>query len=56
MSITIKANELNALIYKYLTEAGLTHAAYTLLHEAVLAEPLQQFRYDIKAGHLVSLL
>ena len=56
MSITIRANELNALLYKYLTESGLVHSAYALLHEAALAEPLQQFRYDIRPGHLVSLL
>ena len=56
MSIVIKANELNTLIYKYFLEAGLSHSAYTLFNEAALAQPLQEFRFDVRAGHLLSIL
>lgn len=56
MSIIIKANELNILIYKYFLEAGLSHSAYTLFNEAALAHPLQEFRFDVRAGHLMSIL
>jgi len=56
MSIIIKANELNSLIYKYLLETGLSHSAYTLFNEAALSQPLQEFRFDIRAGHLLSIL
>ena len=56
MSIIIKANELNSIIYKYLLEAGLSHSAYTLFNEAALSQPLQEFRFDIRAGHLLSIL
>lgn len=41
MSIVLRANELNTLIYKYLLEAGLNHTAFTLFNEALLAQPLQ---------------
>jgi len=56
MSIVVKANELNTLVYKYLLEAGLAHTAYTLFNEACLELPLKEFRYDVKSGHLLSLL
>jgi transducin (beta)-like 1 len=56
MSIILRANELNTLIYKYLLECGLSHTAYTLFNEANLAQPLQEFRFDVKSGHLLSLL
>ena len=56
MSVVLKANELNSLIYKYFLEAGLSHSAYTLFNEASLAQPLQEFRFDIRAGHLLSIL
>ena len=56
MSIVLKANELNTIIYKYLLEAGLNHTAYTFFNEASLAQPLHEFRFDVKAGHLLSLL
>jgi|JI9StandDraft_1071089.scaffolds.fasta_scaffold440774_2 hypothetical protein len=56
MSVILKANELNILIYKYFLEAGLTHSAFTFFNEASLAQSLQEFRFDIKAGHLLSLL
>lgn len=32
MSIILKANELNILIYKYFLEAGLTHSAFTFFN------------------------
>jgi hypothetical protein len=32
MSIVVKANELNTLVYKYLLEAGLSHTAYSLFN------------------------
>lgn len=41
MSIVIKANELNCLIYKYLQENGLDHTAYALFNESGLAASLQ---------------
>lgn len=56
MTLVLRANELNTLIYKYLLEAGLSHSAYTLFNEAALAQPLQEFRYDVRSGHLLSLL
>lgn len=56
MSIIIKANELNILIYKYFLETGLSHSAYTLFNEAALTQPLQEYRFDIRAGHLMSVL
>lgn len=56
MTLVLRANELNTLIYKYLLEAGLSHSAYTLFNEAVLAQPLQEFRFDVRSGHLLSLL
>jgi transducin (beta)-like 1 len=56
MSIVLRANELNILIYKYLLEAGLTHTAYSLFNEALLAQPLQEFRFDLRPGHLLALL
>ena len=56
MSIIIKANELNILIYKYFLETGLSHSAYTLFNEAALTQPLQEDRFDVKAGHLMSVL
>jgi hypothetical protein len=56
MSIVLRANELNTIIYKYLLEAGLAHTAYALFNEAALAQPLQEFRFDIRPAHLLSLL
>ena len=56
MSIVLRANELNIIIYKYLLEAGLTHTAYSLFNEAVLAQTLQEFRFDVRPGHLLSVL
>lgn len=56
MSVVLRANELNTIIYKYLLEAGLNHTAYTLFNEAALAQPLQEFRFDIRPAHLLSLL
>lgn len=35
---------------------GLNHTAYALFNEANLSQSLQQFKYDIKAGHLISIL
>ena len=56
MSIVLRANELNTVIYKYLLESGLAHTAYSLFNEAALAQPLQEFRFDLRPGHLLSLL
>jgi transducin (beta)-like 1 len=56
MSIILRANELNTILYKYLLEAGLAHTAFTLFNEASLAQPLQEFRFDVRSGHLLSLL
>lgn len=36
MSIVVKSDELNLLIYKYLCEANLSHTAYTIFNEAQL--------------------
>lgn len=41
MSIILRANELNSILYKYLIESGLTHTAYALFNEAALSQPLQ---------------
>lgn len=56
MSIVLRANELNTIIYKYLLECGLNHTAYSFFNEAALAQPLQEYRFDIRPGHLLSLL
>jgi transducin (beta)-like 1 len=56
MTVVLKANELNTLIYKYLLEAGLTHTAYSLFNEAALAQHLQELRFDVRPGHLLGLL
>lgn len=32
MSIVLRANELNIIIYKYLLETGLNHTAYSLFN------------------------
>jgi hypothetical protein len=34
----------------------LNHTAFTLFNEALLAQPLQEFKFDVRAGHLLSLL
>lgn len=56
MSVVLKTNELNTLIYKYLLEAGLSHTAYSLFNEAALAQSLQEYRFDVRPGHLLSIL
>lgn len=40
MSIIIKSEELNVLIYKYLLESNLHHSAFTFYHEALLERVL----------------
>ena len=56
MSIVIRSDEVNVLVYKYLQESNLLHTAFTFYNEALLADPLTRFKYDIKSGHLLSLL
>lgn len=56
MSIVIKSDEINVLIYKYLQECNLAHTAYALFTEANLEQSLTQFKFDIKSGQLISLM
>ena len=56
MSITIKSDELNLIVYKYLLESNLSHTAFCLFNEARLEPSICQYKYDIKPGHLVGLL
>ena len=56
MSIVIRSDEVNVLVYKYLQESNLTHTAFTFYNEAALADSITRYRYDLRAGHLLSLL
>lgn len=47
---------MNILIYKYLQECNLAHTAYSLFNEANLDQSLTQYKYDVKAGQLISLI
>ena len=46
MSILIKSDELNYLIYKYLQEAGLNHTAFSFYNEAALESVITEFKYN----------
>lgn len=54
MSIIIKTEELNYLIYAYFLEQGFTHSAFTLFNE-VKIDPAK-FQADVRPGHLIYLL
>lgn len=56
MSIVIRSDELNLLVYKYLLESNLSHTAFSLFNEARLESSISQYKYDIKPAHLISLL
>lgn len=56
MSIILKSDEINYLVYKYLSEMGLHHTAFSMFHEANLEAASREYRYDIQPGHLVTLL
>ncbi len=56
MSILIKSDELNYLIYKYLQEAGLNHTAFSFFNEAALESIISEFKYNTEAGQLINLL
>ena len=56
MSIILKSDEINYVVYKYLLEAGLNHTAFSMFYEANLDGPSREFRYDVQSGYLVSLI
>jgi transducin (beta)-like 1 len=55
MSIVLKSDEVNYVVYKYLMETGLAHTAFSMFYEANLEEPAKEFRYDVQAGYLITL-
>mmetsp|Transcript_22591 Transcript_22591/g.40661 ORF Transcript_22591/g.40661 Transcript_22591/m.40661 type:complete len:441 (-) Transcript_22591:1018-2340(-) len=55
MSIKIRSEEVNLLVYSYLLEAGLSHTAYVLSNEASLFNAAEQFS-KVAPGALLSLL
>lgn len=56
MSIIIKQDEVNYLIYQYLLESGYTHTAYAMFHETRIDQKGPTYEADAKAGHLIFLL
>ena len=56
MSILIKSDELNYLIYKYLQEAAMAHTAFTFFNEAALENTVTEFKFNTEAGQLINLL
>ncbi|KAJ1509375.1 hypothetical protein HMI56_006827 [Coelomomyces lativittatus] len=55
--ISISADEVNFLVYRYLLESGFKHSVFAFQHESNLSEKLGYYReLNVKPGYLISLL
>ncbi|KAI9148520.1 hypothetical protein H9P43_010118 [Blastocladiella emersonii ATCC 22665] len=55
--LSIAADEVNYLIYRYLLESGFRHSVFAFEHESKLTGKLEEFRQlEIRPGQLIALL
>lgn len=55
--MSVSSEELNLLVYRYLTEGGFVHAAFTFAHESLLGRSsTRSAEKDIPPGALISFL
>ncbi|KAI9221300.1 WD40-repeat-containing domain protein [Blastocladiella britannica] len=55
--LSISADEVNYLVYRYLVESGLRHSTFAFEHESMIGAKLDKFRaMEIRPGMLITLM